>query len=200
MTHAELCALAVRWLKRPNGAGGHGCTVAVSECQAADNGEIPDAIGFRAAGYRSGTVVVECKTSRSDFFADRLKPHRALGAGMGNWRYFMAPEGVLKVSDLPERWGLLSVNSRGHINPLAGPAVHAKQWGQFDAALSAYRQTADVERELSLSVKLLARLGDAEAMNLRIREAFNSQARMAKEVDRLRAQLRERVQASWATT
>lgn len=89
MTHSEPCKLAVGWLKRPHSRGGHGCTVAIDECLTGWTGEIPDAIGFRFSGRvgdpGSGTVLVECKVTRSDFLADRSKPHRESG-GVGNWR------------------------------------------------------------------------------------------------------------------
>ncbi len=31
-THNALCAVAVRWLRKHNSAGGHGCSVAQTEC------------------------------------------------------------------------------------------------------------------------------------------------------------------------
>lgn len=183
--HADLCALAVRWLKRPNGAGGHGCMIALSECRAETTGEVPDAIGFRA-GWRDGSVVVEVKTSRADFLADKAKPHRQAG-GMGTWRYYMAPEGIIAPDDLPPRWGLLTVNARGHVRPAAGPVTVARDYRAFPRALEEYRHAdVDVERERAMLVRLLARLGDPEALNLRIREAHASQARMAREIDKLR--------------
>lgn len=43
---------------------------------------------------RDGTVLVECKVFHADFLADRAKPHRQEG-GVSNWRYFMAPEGLI---------------------------------------------------------------------------------------------------------
>lgn len=180
MTHAELCALAVRWLKRPNSAKGHGCIVAVSECRAEMDGECPDAIGFRA-GWHDGSVLVECKVSRADFLADKAKAHRRPGAGMGTWRYYMAPAGVIRVEDLPERWGLLEVNARGHVKPVAGPAtVMGGNYTAFRESLDAYRhEQTDISRERALLVRLLARLGDTEAMNLRIREAVAAQKRLA---------------------
>lgn len=184
MTHAELCAVAVKWLKRPNSANGHGCQVAVSECAPDWAGERPDAIGFRA-GFLAGSVLVECKVSRSDFHADKAKPHRQPGSGMGTWRYYMAPKGLLSVSDMPERWGLLEVNSRGHVSVMQGAAAVAKNYGQFREAVEAFRHVSDIGQELSLLVRLLARLGDAEAMNRTIRDAMNGQARLTQQLERL---------------
>ena len=60
LNHSNLCDIAVRWLKRPSSGGGHGCHIAVSEVRSGYSGEVPDAIGFRAAGYiDDGSVVVE---------------------------------------------------------------------------------------------------------------------------------------------
>lgn len=189
MTHADLCTLAVKWLKRPNSAGGHGCQVAVSECRSGWDGEIPDAIGFRtgtAASLTAGSVVVEVKVSRSDFLADRTKPHRQEGAGLGTWRYFMAPQGLIKAEELPPRWGLLEVNGRGHVKPVLGPAVVAKNWGGFVQALDLFQHPTDFHRERTLLVALLARIGDAEALNVRLKVANNSIQRLLRSVERER--------------
>jgi len=202
VTHSELCSLAVRWLKRPNSAKGHGCIVAVSECRAEMDGECPDAIGFRA-GWHEGSVLVECKVSRADFLADKAKPHRRAGAGMGTWRYYMAPTGVIRAEDLPERWGLLEVNARGHITPVAGPAATMVDGGHSEiiASLEKYRhEKTDISRERALLVRLLARLGDIEAMNLRIREAEASRNRLAAKLEKMEIRERSRVHAAWAET
>jgi hypothetical protein len=66
MTHAQLVNLAVDWLRR------YRCGVVLSE-QACASGEMPDAIGWKG---KCRSVVVECKVSRADFLADRLKPFR----------------------------------------------------------------------------------------------------------------------------
>ena len=71
---------------------------------AASNGEVPDVIGW--AG--TGSVMIECKASRADFLRDATKPSRKKPAlGMAHRRYYLCPAGVLKVEDMPPRWGLL---------------------------------------------------------------------------------------------
>lgn len=196
-THRDLCDLAVRWLKRPNSAGGHGCLFAVSEARPEGLGECPDAIGFRA-GWADGSVLVECKVSRSDFLADKAKPHRQAG-GMGTWRYYMAPEGIIAKDDLPPQWGLLLVNGRGHIKPVAGPAAFAKgHYVHFVEALEVYRhKKTDVQRERALLVRLLARLGDVEAMNVRIRDAEGARQRLANGLMKEREKSRELSHKLW---
>lgn len=172
--HAELCAIAVRWLRRPHSAGGPGCLVAVSEVAGGWTGEIPDAIGFSHSWGEEGATVIEVKVSRSDFLADRKKPHRQEGQGMGSWRYFMAPEGLIAVEELPAGWGLIEINKRGHCKVLAGAMYNVKSLGYqaLHDQVAAWRQQADVAREQWLLVRLLARLGDVEALNTERKDLF----------------------------
>jgi len=52
--------------------------------------------------------MVEAKASRADFLADRKKGFRSeTELGMGNWRYYICPEGMIEPSELPDNWGLL---------------------------------------------------------------------------------------------
>lgn len=132
--HRELCEIGAKWLKRPESQKGHACHISIIE--AACYGENPDVIGYRhgnpktydagtdkeyQSDYHVGTTLIEVKTSRSDFLVDKKKPHRLNPAtGMGKWRYYLCPEGVIKVEDLPPKWGLLYVNKRGHIKVMHG--------------------------------------------------------------------------------
>lgn len=192
-THASLCAIAARWLRRSHSAGGHGCQVAFTECRNNDS-EAPDAIGFRAVGWCDGSVAVECKTTRGDFLADARKPHRATpDAGMGRWRYYLAPEGLIDVAELPSGWGLLEVTDRGSLVALAGPAtVLAKHSGSyllqrgFAAECDRWALPRNMEREQALLTRLLARIADPEAVNLSLREANNRLARANAEIAQLR--------------
>lgn len=96
LNHKELVLRAVRWLH-----GTMKCPVVLYEIAAGY--EIPDAIGWRRAGYES--LLVECKTSISDFKKDFDKPHRK-GPGIGNLRYYFTPAKLLKIEDIPAGWGL----------------------------------------------------------------------------------------------
>lgn len=103
MTHEKLVAHAVAWLRR------YGCGIVLSE-QSCASGETPDAIGWKRACH---SVVVECKISRADFFADREKPFRRKPEkGMGCERYCLTPAGLLQPADLPDGWGLLELRGR----------------------------------------------------------------------------------------
>lgn len=95
MNHKELVEIAYKWiLKRGS------CGIAFKELKTAAI-EIPDVIGF-GSGFSS---VIECKVSRADFLKDKLKPHRQVG--MGTFRYYLCPEGLITKDDLPAKWGLI---------------------------------------------------------------------------------------------
>jgi hypothetical protein len=103
MTHAQLVAQAVAWLRR------YRCGVVLSE-QACASGEMPDAIGWKKASH---SVLVECKISRADFLADRGKPFRQRPEiGVGCERFYLFPAGLIRPSELPTGWGLLECRDR----------------------------------------------------------------------------------------
>jgi len=95
--------MAVGWLRR------YRCGVVLSE-QACVSGEMPDAIGWKG---RCHSVLVECKVSRPDFLADRVKPWRQNPeTGVGGERYYLAPTGMISLAELPAGWGLLEARGR----------------------------------------------------------------------------------------
>lgn len=181
-THQDLCSLAVNWLQRAPGRSGPACQVAFSEAKGAWNGEIPDAIGFRTAAEDEGSVVVEVKVSRADYLADRAKAHRQDGAlGMGLYRYFIAPEGIISVRELPQSWGLVEVSPKGVLRVLAGHVTVKR------AEQALWRHERAIAREWLLLASMLSRLGNVEAMHTALKKAKNEQARLARELDSLRA-------------
>jgi hypothetical protein len=103
MTHAQLVAKAVAWLRS------YRCGVVLSE-QACASGEMPDAIGWKKASH---SVLVECKIARTDFLADRGKPFRQKPeTGVGCERFYLAPAGMIGVEEVPSGWGLLECRER----------------------------------------------------------------------------------------
>lgn len=88
-----------------------GCSVVISEL-ATHAGETPDVFGLRDAGMSS--YLIECKTSRSDFLVDIKKPWRGAkpNKGLGVYRFYMAPAGLLKPYEMPDKWGLIEVHGR----------------------------------------------------------------------------------------
>ena len=101
MNHKDLVKRAVGWLKN-----NQGCTIVINELTTSYVSEQADAIGFKGGT----SILIECKCSRSDFFADSKKYFRKESEfGMGNTRYYMAPVRMISVNELPPRWGLLEV-------------------------------------------------------------------------------------------
>lgn len=105
ITHDGLCLLAEKFLKN-NGFG----VVFHDKFRAVTNtGEQPDSLGFRSGI----SCLIECKTSRSDFLADRKKKfRRAPELGMGDWRFMLTPKDLIKVEELPTGWGLLETTGK----------------------------------------------------------------------------------------
>lgn len=200
VTHRALCAVAVRWLRKHNSGGGHGCSVAQTECYPGWRGEQPDAIGWRHAGFQDGSVLIEVKVSRADFLADARKEHRINPAqGVGKWRYFMCPEGLIDVDELPERWGLLWVSGKGTVKAVAGAAAALRFYTRvpgdaaYATALDLYAfPERNVEIELAMLARLVARVPSMEAANNKIREANNRANRLAALLEREREDNRAR--------
>jgi hypothetical protein len=104
VTHAALVERAVEWLRTQ-----YRCGIVLSE-QACASGEVPDAIGWKG---KNRSVVVECKSSRADFLADRNKPWRVdPETALGSERLYMAPVGVIRPEEIPQHWGLLECAGR----------------------------------------------------------------------------------------
>jgi len=121
LTHSDLVQRAERWLRRSvvidsrwlDGVKSryrHRCSVVATELVTSAY-ETADAIGWMHAGKT--TVLVECKASRDDFMADKRKLFRRHPErGVGRWRFYMTPQGLLSVDEIPWGWGLLEVDGR----------------------------------------------------------------------------------------
>jgi hypothetical protein len=112
MTHNELIDIGRRWLIKPYAScapyGHYGCALVLTElCAGTRYSEQPDILGYST----KATIIIECKTSRSDFYADKNKPFRAFEEGIGGQRWYLAPKGIIPIEKLPDKWGLLEVTS-----------------------------------------------------------------------------------------
>ncbi len=117
-SHQSLVDEAVQWLKM-----GLDCTLITREIRSSAH-EVPDAIGWRD----DESILIECKTRRVEFFPDRHKPvRRNPESGMGKYRYYMVPAGMLGVEEVPERWGLLYVEEGVSV---AKMAVAFDEWNK----------------------------------------------------------------------
>ncbi|WP_407503022.1 hypothetical protein [Xanthomonas euvesicatoria] len=145
-------------------------------------------------------MLIEVKVSRADFLADARKEHRINPAqGVGKWRYFMCPEGLIDVDELPERWGLLWVSGKGTVKAVAGAAAALRFYTRvpgdaaYATALDLYAFTErNVEVELAMLARLVARVPSMEAANNKIREANNRANRLAALLEREREDNRAR--------
>lgn len=179
LTHRELCEIGFRFLKRPESANGHGCHFSIIE--AACYGENPDVFGVRHGihGHGVGTFLLEAKTSRSDFLADRNKPHRINPElGVGKYRYYICPTGLIEPRELPEKWGLIYVSPKGTCKVVAGVLSAPKikyycEWSKKNKSHFDHQKIEEnlktlafeernFQNELNLLTMALARLKDPE--------------------------------------
>jgi hypothetical protein len=104
MTHddiADFCALRLRKM---------GYRFSCSNMTSASHGEQPDVLGISDIGE---SILVEVKVSRADFFADKKKPWRENPEdGMGDYRVYVTPRGLLKPEEIPYGWMLWEVHGK----------------------------------------------------------------------------------------
>lgn len=116
MNHNELCLLGAKYLRRKGIEPFHRCQYSV--CELERIGECPDAFGWGG----STTQLIEAKVSRGDFLSDKKKLWRQNPSlGIGCFRSYLCPEGLIEESDLPEKWGLLYIDEKGKINEVVSP-------------------------------------------------------------------------------
>ena len=107
--HYELCCLGAKFLKsRKNAEPWEIPNKYVAVELVTLTAENPDV--WATNGYH--TTLVEVKTSHSDFLADQKKWSRSKAAELsdkqlGNYRYYLCPEGVIDESEIPDKWGVL---------------------------------------------------------------------------------------------
>lgn len=109
--HNLLCKKGISWLKMQHYFHEtkfriSSCSVVISEMVSMAS-EHPDVIGFN----NSQSILIECKTSKSDFKAD-FKKHfrRKPDLGMGNFRFYLTKKGLLNIDEIPEKWGLIELD------------------------------------------------------------------------------------------
>lgn len=98
--HDALVRIGAHWLK--NTAR---CRVIAKELKTSTKyGEIADLLGFT----HCTSFMIECKTSRSDFIADKKKIFRLKPEfGMGQYRFILCPKGLIQADEIYDGWGLL---------------------------------------------------------------------------------------------
>lgn len=107
--HYQLCCLGAKFLKsRKNAEPWETPNKYVAVELVTLTAENPDI--WATNGYY--TTIVEVKTNYSDFLADQKKWSRSKAAELsdkqlGNYRYYLCPEGIIDESEIPDKWGLL---------------------------------------------------------------------------------------------
>lgn len=146
-THSELVDIAVRWL-----ASHRRCSIVFAELACASElGLIPDAIGW----HGQWSVLVECKTSRADFLADRRKPiHIAGMAAPGQERWYLAPQGVLTLQDMPDGW--LLAEWTGSRVRVVSQQPHGTRSTRYAHILHQDRQAAEMPFLISACRRMLS--------------------------------------------
>lgn len=181
--HQQLVSMGERWLKK------QGFSVVASELVAGGANEQADVIGFRS----NCSAVVEAKASRADFLADRSKPHRCKG-GMGVYRFYLCPEGIIRPEDIPNGWGLLHAVGRkvvdvvkpmGNMWPPYGYVIG--DWGHFQ-----HKPDADAERSVLFSIARRRSLTRSdEHYEKRLKTAQREFGRVARQADKLAEEVRD---------
>lgn len=98
--HTRLVHYGARWLKKSCK-----CKIVLEEPFIWYSMEQPDVIGWELDGT---SYLLEAKASRSDFFADKKKPHRKNNIRpIGMHRFYLCPPEMIHTFEVPEDWGLL---------------------------------------------------------------------------------------------
>lgn len=148
-SHGELVALGARHAKRL------GFPVVGAEVRAYGSREVADVVAFRS----SSSLLVEVKCSRSDFFADAQKPERAAG-GLGVYRFYLCPVGLIAPDEVPSRWGLWW-SERGKLRAIKAP--RGNLWPPYDTAnrddnWSPFMHEPDLKAERAVMFSIARRL------------------------------------------
>ena len=112
INHKKLTERAKQWL-----INAKQCNPVFTEQGSANFSEMPDAIGFKT----DHCIITECKTSKSDLYADRKKPFRE-SDGLGNLRYYFMPESLYCECNRFDfnGWGVVIVTSQGVVKKVRG--------------------------------------------------------------------------------
>lgn len=107
-SHREVCERTAKWIKNNMNMG-----LVFVEHKTMRSREIPDVLGLRS-GDRIVSFMFEVKVDRSDFTQDKNKPHRnGTVPGIGDYRFYVAPHGMIQVHEIPKGWGLIEYTKGG---------------------------------------------------------------------------------------
>ena len=151
-THNELVLIAAKWVKKSLKF-----PIVTTELKTTGSREIPDVLAFRS----NTSLIIECKTSLIDFKRDFKKPERInQDKGVGNYRLYLAPEGLIPINLIPKSWGFLEVSSRGTINTVLfkqGNIYHNNSSPELYKIEDPFFHLSDIDKERSFLYSLLTR-------------------------------------------
>ncbi len=167
--HSILCDRAGAWL-----ASKWSCAIVAVEPRAWAVQEQPDAMGWDIEGR---SHLIEAKTSLSDFMADAHKPHRGM-SGMGTYRWYLAPKGVIPVEKLPPYWGLATVTGSMRRVSVERPAwdrpfTDARAMKEAGLLTCMVRRSHDYEKVLRVDAETLQGMAYARRVRGEARVAPN---------------------------
>lgn len=126
--------------------------------------EIADVLGFS----RQGSYMIEVKVSRNDFLRDKKKLHRAIeDRGVGNYRYYCCPKGLIGVFDIPSGWGLIWVYPSGYAKQVLRPQRKKANIEAERNILYSYARRAVVK---GLHAEILRSMADDKARLIQSKE------------------------------
>lgn len=133
--HYNLCLEGARWLRSRKNSEAWAGRWKYVWVEPGLYGENPDIWAYN--GDR--TICVEVKVSHTDFLSDQKKWWRRAenSRKVGMYRYYLAPQGIIRPDELPEGWGLLEwdgtiVRGRYHIvRTVKCPKLHAPTEGDL---------------------------------------------------------------------
>ena len=151
--HENLSALGVKWLKR------RGFPVIATNISSYGCLERADVIGFRS----TCSVIIESKISRTDFLADSKKKHRT-SDGIGLYRFYICPSNLIKIDEVPDKWGLLYVKKNKIIeivcpkgNLWTSSGTNFPDWTKFQHKIN-------IEAERSILFSIARRLVNKKSL------------------------------------
>lgn len=125
MTHDDIAEWAASRIRRM------GYPFAFANMTSATAGEQPDVLGLNAW---ADSILVEVKVSRSDFLADKKKPWRQPGNGIGKRRVYLTTKGLMNPSEVPYGWELWEIQGKNRpiLKVIKGrvPVKEQTKWGE----------------------------------------------------------------------
>lgn len=140
-THGELVLRAEMWLRQEKK-----CRIAFRELRSAHTPEQPDAIGWNVNGT---SILVECKTSISDFNRDAVKRWRQHPeTGVGRRRFYMFPPGIFNRDrdGIPMSWGVVICNPKT-VSVVKDSDLHEMNWKAEIGILSTHANDSGLWQE-----------------------------------------------------